>query len=200
METPRRRAARRLRWVLLHQEPFGVVELAGLVEYLGGDHQLADVVQQRADAEPEEGHGVPTADARPDGARKVRDSHAMALRVHVLRFDGLAPFSRDVEEVGLEECGAAVDVRQARAERAAGERGGAPGSAAGGSPCFGRCQRYSSASSFAVSAWRMRSRRSTPIVSALRKWPDFFTSSVGVARRTGVSGPRRHRRRCHLFG
>ena len=40
--------------VLLHQLPLGLVELARLVEDFGRHHQLSDIVQQCADAEPEE--------------------------------------------------------------------------------------------------------------------------------------------------
>ena len=96
----------------LHELPLGVVELSGLVEHFGGNHELADVVQECSNAKPEERHGVAIADARPDGARQVGDAHAMALRVDVLRFDRLAPFPCDVEEVGFEEGGAAIDVGQ----------------------------------------------------------------------------------------
>ena len=40
--------------MLAHQRPLGVRELARLVEHLGRHDELAHVVQQRADAEPEE--------------------------------------------------------------------------------------------------------------------------------------------------
>ena len=94
-----------------HQRPLLTRQAARLVQDLRRDVDLADVVQQRADAEPEEAAVIP-AKASRDGAAEIRDPHAVTLGVRVLRLDGLAPLPDHVEERALHTHRAAVDVTQ----------------------------------------------------------------------------------------
>ena len=97
--------------MLLDHGPFLDGEAAGFVQDLRRDHQLADVMQQRADAEPEERFLIQPR-FRGEGAGEIGNAFAMTLRVMVLRFDRLAPPPHDVEKVALEPCHLAVDVGQ----------------------------------------------------------------------------------------
>ena len=95
--------------MLPHERPFFVRELARLVQHFGRHDQLADVVQQRADAEPEQ-RGVVEAGFRGERAGEIRHTLAMTLRVKILRFNRLAPLTNHVQEVALEARHAATDV------------------------------------------------------------------------------------------
>ena len=95
--------------VLLDHHPLVRREAARLVQDLRRDHQLADVVQQRADAEPEQRFLV-EAGFGGESAGEIGDALAVTLRVVILRFDRLTPASHDVEEIALEAGRLAIDV------------------------------------------------------------------------------------------
>ena len=91
----------------LHHIPLVGRQAFGFVQNLRRDHDLANVVQQCADAEPEDRILLDPGAAR-ECARQVRDAFAMSLRVRVLLFDRLAPFVHDIEHVAFEasdQCG-----------------------------------------------------------------------------------------------
>ena len=84
-----------------HDVPLVRRELIGFVQNLRRDHDLADIVQQCANAEPEDGVLL-HAGATCDSASEVGDAFAMPLRVRVFFFDRLAPLMDDVEHIALE--------------------------------------------------------------------------------------------------
>src|SRR5688500_4443807 len=103
-----------------HERPLLVIQLRRLVQFVGRDDELTDVVQQRADAEPEQRAVVESA-ARRDRAREIRNALAVTLGVPVLRFDRLAPATHDVDELALEMRRLAVDVGEVASRAELGE-------------------------------------------------------------------------------
>ena len=95
--------------VRTHERPLLRREATGLVQDLGRDVDLADVVQQGSDTEPEH---APFLEARAPGerAREVGHPHAVPLRVRVLRFDRFAPLPHDRKEAHLEPVLPAIEV------------------------------------------------------------------------------------------
>ena len=94
----------------LDQLPLVRRELARLVQDVGRDDQLADVVDRRAHAEPEQLarlHAV----ANGQRAGKVGDALAVTLRVAVLRLDRAGPLPRDFEKLSLEARRTAVQIQ-----------------------------------------------------------------------------------------
>ena len=84
---------------------------AGLFSTSGRDDELADVMEQRANAEPEERSLVETRSCR-ECAREVGNSLAVTLGVAVLCFDRLAPSPDDVDELALEVRRLSIHVRE----------------------------------------------------------------------------------------
>ena len=85
---------------MLHRLPFGVVELARLVEDGVADAELADVVQQRGTLEPASLLGAELHLLR-DHVGKQRDALAVAAGVGALGIDHLGEGGRDVVEIVL---------------------------------------------------------------------------------------------------
>ena len=104
--------------MLPHERPLIVGELVGLVQHVRGDDELSDVVEQRADPEPEE-HRLVQPHLGGERAREIRHPLAVAVGVYVLGLDRIAPLANDVQEVAFEPRHPATDVGQlmARAKR-----------------------------------------------------------------------------------
>ena len=94
--------------VLAHGLPFGVVELAGLVEDGVADAEFADVVEEGGAAEAADGGGV-EADMSGDLGREVCDAIAVAGGVGAFGVDDLREGGGDIVEVGfVDDDGAAA--------------------------------------------------------------------------------------------
>jgi hypothetical protein len=93
----------------LDQLPFVRRELARLVQDVRRDDQLADVVNGRAHAEPEQVARLASI-AHCQRAREIGDPLTVPLRVSVLRFDRPGPMPRDLEELSLQSCRAAIQI------------------------------------------------------------------------------------------
>ena len=81
-----------------HEGELLVRQLPGLVQHLARDHDLPDIVQEGANAEPEQRLRIESTHFG-DEAGEIRDALTMALRVPVDRFDRLAPAPGDAHEV-----------------------------------------------------------------------------------------------------
>ena len=107
-----------------HGDPLVAVELAGLVEHGVADAQLADVVQQRAAAQPAAAR-VRQAEPARDLVDDVGDARAVAARERALAVDDLAEGRGDVVEVVVVErdrAGRPAPSRTPRARRRRSER------------------------------------------------------------------------------
>ena len=110
-EIAERRDARQdrlaVRGVLLHRGPFGLVELARLVEDRIAHAELADVVQQRGALEPAAPLGR-KAHLLGDQVGEQRDALAVSAGVGALRVDHLREGGGDVVEIVLVDQRAAL--------------------------------------------------------------------------------------------
>src|SRR3954469_20866888 len=77
----------------LHDRPLFLGQFARFVQHLGGYDDLADVVQEGTDPEPEKRAGVESR-ALGEHAGKKSNSLTMALGVTILAFDRVAPLLR----------------------------------------------------------------------------------------------------------
>jgi hypothetical protein len=89
-----------MRGMHAHDLPFGVVQLARLVQDSVADAELANVVQQRGTLEPASLLGAELQLLR-DHVGKKRDTLAMAAGVWTLGIHHLSEGSRDVIEIIL---------------------------------------------------------------------------------------------------
>src|SRR3954471_25035818 len=87
----------------LHDPPLFLGKIARLIQYFGRYDDLADVVEQRAKPEPEEGLGVHPHAVR-QYACKERDALAVALGVMIFALDRIAPVMRHLEKPGFQRC------------------------------------------------------------------------------------------------
>ena len=95
-----------------HECPLVHREFARLVQHGGGYEELAHIVQQRTNPEPEDRRVIIGAHPGPECAPEIGNANAVPLGVQILRFDRLTPLARDVQEVTLEEGGATVHVSE----------------------------------------------------------------------------------------
>jgi CheY-like chemotaxis protein len=87
--------------VALHYRPLFWRKRAGFVQHFGGHNYLADVVEQRAEPEPEQRPGIHPHAVR-ENTREESHALAVALGVVVLALDRVPPVMCHLEEAGLE--------------------------------------------------------------------------------------------------
>ena len=87
--------------MLADERPLFLRQLARLVQHFRRYDQLAHVMEQRADAEPEQ-RGFVQASLGGERPREVGDALAMTLRMLILGLDRLAPLPHHVQEVAFE--------------------------------------------------------------------------------------------------
>ena len=97
--------------VTLDQIPLVRSELTWLVQHLRWNNQLAHVMHDGADTEPEHLARLETG-THGESARQIGDTLTMALGIAILRFNGCAPVPDRFEKMPLETRVATINVSE----------------------------------------------------------------------------------------